>query len=297
MTHTSDCFGNHLGCWAIEPQWMSGALSFLHGTGFAVGIAHQRAEQPQAAASSDRRFIASGGIATIPIFGSMMKGQSKFGGTSTQETRRAIAAAVADKSIDGIMLHIDSPGGHVAGTQELADDIAAADKVKPIHAHIDDMGASAAYWAGSQARSLTINEAGSAGSIGVFAVLYDSSGATEAEGVKVHVISTGEHKGAGIPGAPITDDQLQEFQSQVDGINDLFMAAVKRGRGMGINQVRDLADGRVLMSRQAQAAGLVDGVMPFEGAVRKLKAAVRGERRSNTAAANIALAKIAGITG
>ena len=116
--------------------------------------------------------------------------------------------------------------------------------------------------------------------------------AFQAEGVKVHVVSTGEHKGAGIDGAPITDDQLSEFQGQVDGINELFLAAVKRGRNLPISQVRDLADGRVLMSRQAQAAGLVDGVMPFESSMRKLQAVVRSEKRSNTAAAKIALAKI-----
>ena len=292
IPHTPECLNNHLGTWAIEPAWFRGSMSWLRTTGFAAAIAHPRADGAQAAAAGERRFAASGGIAMIPIYGSMMKGQSKFGGTSTQDTRRAITAAASDKSIDGIMLHIDSPGGHVAGTQELADDIAAADKIKPVHAHIDDLGASAAYWAGSQARNLTINEAGSAGSIGVFAVMYDTSGAAEAEGVKVHVVSTGEHKGAGIDGAPITDDQLSEFQGQVDGINELFLAAVKRGRKLPANQVRDLADGRVLMSRQAQAAGLVDAVMPFEASVRRLQAVVRSEKRSNTAAAKIALAKI-----
>ena len=293
IPHTPECMQNHLGAWAVEPAWFQGALTWLRSTGFTAAMTHRQADLAQAGSSQDApRFIASGGVAVVPIFGSMMKGRSKFGGTSTQDTRRALASAVSDKSVGRIMLHIDSPGGHVAGTQELADDIAAADKVKPVHAHIDDMGASAAYWAASQARHLTINEAGSAGSIGVFAVLYDTSGAAEAEGVKVHVVSTGAHKGAGIDGVPITDDQLAEFQGQVDGINELFLAAVKRGRNLPISEVRSLADGRVLMSHKAKAAGLVDGVSSFETAMRRVQALVRGERRSNTAAARIALAKI-----
>ena len=76
ISHTPECFQNHLGAWAIEPAWFRGSMTWLRTSGFADAIVHPRADGAQAAATGDRRrFTASGGIAMIPIYGSMMKGR------------------------------------------------------------------------------------------------------------------------------------------------------------------------------------------------------------------------------
>ena len=95
------------------------------------------------------------------------------------------------------MLHVDSPGGHVAGVQALADTIFQARKLKPLHAHIEDLGASAAYWLASQANTVTANSTAEVGSIGTMAVVHDSSGAAAKAGIKVYVVSSAPAAGIG----------------------------------------------------------------------------------------------------
>src|SRR5690606_31819803 len=129
--------------------------------------------------------------------GAMTKQGSSFGGASTVRTRRAIRSAAADKSVSAIMLLIDSPGGSVSGTSDLADDVANAKKKKPVYAYIEDTCCSAAYWVASQCSAIYANPTAIVGSIGTYMVVADYSRMAENAGVKVHCISTGKYKGAG----------------------------------------------------------------------------------------------------
>lgn len=98
-------------------------------------------------------FAVESGVAIIPISGVMGKKMNLMtqisGGISTQLVANDIRAAVDDPSVKSILLHIDSPGGMVDGTQTLADVIKAAGEIKPVMAFADGVMASAAYWVGS----------------------------------------------------------------------------------------------------------------------------------------------------
>jgi signal peptide peptidase SppA len=183
-----------------------------------------------------------------------------FGGTSTVRTRQLLRAAAKDDDVKVILLHIDSPGGQVSGTAELADDVREAGIKKPVVAFIDDLGASAAYWVASQAGHIMVNKMGSVGSIGVFSAVQDSSQMAAAAGVKVHLITTGKYKGAGQPGVHISDAQLAEWQKQVDSIYDEFKSAVATGRALSDDAVSELADGRIFRAEEAKTLGLIDAV-------------------------------------
>lgn len=259
--HNQQCFNSHMGHWAIEPRWFQQAVSQVK-AGTWKAMEDDYAGPPRAARPLYQldRF----GVAVIDMNGPMMKGQSKYGGVSTIQIRQALRQAVSDTNVASILLHIDSPGGHVAGTLELADEVRAADKIKPVVAHIDDMGASAAYWVASQARQITANATAEIGSIGVFAVLEDWSGAYEAAGVKVHVISTGPFKGAGAEGAPVTDEQMTHLREIVADLNQHFLAAVQKGRGMKADKLAGIADGRTFIAAKAMDLGLVDAVQSFD---------------------------------
>ena len=209
-----------------------------------------------------------GGTAIIQIWGITLKQEScLFCSTSTVFARRQIRAAVRNDAVKAILLHVDSPGGTVAGINDLADDIFAARQRKPTVAFIEDLGASAAYWAASQAGQVFMNPSGSAGGIGTYAVVVDASRAAKTEGVKVHVIKAGKFKGAGTFGTEITDEQLEMFQERVDQLNEFFIQSVARGRGMSLNRVRELADGRVHIGQAAVKLGLVDGLKSLDEVV------------------------------
>ena len=221
------------------------------------------------------------GIAVISITGALMKQRASFSrATSTALLRRSIRSAAADRDIRGIMMVIDSPGGTVAGTGDLADDIAAAAGQKPVHAFFEDLAASAAYWVGSQANHVSANPTALVGSIGTFAVVHDLSKAADDAGIKVHVIKAGEFKGAGAPGSVVTDDQLAQMQIMVDGLNEHFLDGVASGRGMNRAQVNQLNDGRVHIAATAQELNLIDAVESFAAAFDRLDQQTANQKRS-----------------
>lgn len=184
--------------------------------------------------------------------------------TSTEDARAVIAEAMADESIKAIHLEVDSPGGTVDGIQALADDI--YDATKPITAHAPDIAASAAYWVLSQADKATAGSTAAIGSIGVYTVYQDLSEMAEDLGIKVHVISNHELKGTGVPGAPITEEQLADIQRVVDAYTDRFVSSVARGRGVSKSEIRDLATGQVWIGKDAKRRNLVDAIAKDEPA-------------------------------
>lgn len=219
-------------------------------------------------------------IALISMSGPMVKGQSKFSDNDTMQARRNIRAAVRDEDVGGILLVIDSPGGMLAGTQELADDIAAAAQAKVLHAHCDDLCASAGYWAASQASFITANRSADVGSIGVYAVVEDLSEAADMAGVKVHVLSSGPLKGAGVPGTEITEELLGEVQASVMEAHGHFQDAIRSGRELDGDALEAVSTGGTFGAAQAKRMGLLDAVENMDDAVERLRKAVSKANRT-----------------
>lgn len=270
-TTTPRCRARHSGLWAIEPNWLSIALaSYRAGTYPLVAFDDGDASRPSPAR------VTEDGIAVIQMSGPMTKGQSKFGGVDTVEARNLIRAFAADTNISAIVLNIDSPGGTVAGTDDLAHDVASAARTKPVIAQIDDEGASAAYWIAAQASAVYANPSAHVGSIGVYAVIEDSSEAAAAAGVKVHVISTGGMKGAMADGTPVTPEQLAYAQERVNAANAMFTDAIRKGRKMSASAVAKVNDGRVWGAAESLSLGLIDGIQRMDDTM----AMVRKERKA-----------------
>jgi len=208
-----------------------------------------------------------GSTAIIPIQGAMVKSlppffEKFFGVYSTNSIRSAVQQAVANKKIQSIMLLIDSPGGSVDGTVELADVVFSARQQKPVYAQVDGLAASAAYWIASQSTKIIAGRSSLIGSIGVFTMLYDFSRAFKNAGIEAIPITTGEFKTAGIMGTPITQVQQEEYQKIVDQYYADFLNAIKRGRPqMSTKTIVDAADGRIFKADQeAITMGLIDGI-------------------------------------
>lgn len=254
---------DYFGCWAYEPDRFWAQWKIIQETDLAR---HMAAPVPP---RSPSMLMESGkgnnSIARVILRGSMMKGQSSFGGTSTVQLRRDIRQAVNDPNVSGILLDIDSPGGTVAGTADLAAEVKTARKKKPVWAHIDDLGASAAYWVASQADQVFANDKTAlVGSIGTLMTVYDYSGRAEKDGVRAHVFATGPLKGAGVPGAPISDEQASYFQSLVNESQTSFDAAVRTGRGMNATQLAAVRTGGVFSATQALDLKLIDGIRSID---------------------------------
>lgn len=253
--------------WAMEPVALDRFLARVEGIPSASVPEAFILFDPEGEEDAGPGYSVADGVARIPISGPILKSVPaifKFFGinaTGTVETEAAIHAALADSSVESILLDIDSPGGTVSGVADLGETISKAGAVKPVAGHAQDLMASAAYWLGSQAGTLTAGRNAEVGSIGVYSVMVDSSEAARAEGVKVHVLSSHELKGAGVPGSEITPAQLADTQRLIDAIADRFVEAVSLGRRMDLEKVRESATGQVWLGDEAEARGLIDATV------------------------------------
>jgi len=214
----------------------------------------------------------SGDQAIIKISGMLLKSKPFYfdmfdmAATEFGSIKTAISRAIDDDSINEVVLLIESGGGQVGGTKELADFIYTQDQLgdKPIRAFIQDMGASGAYWIASACRDITCNHNGESGSIGVFTVIEDTSKMFEDAGVKVHVIKNGDHKGDFTDGTVVTDEQIEAEKEIIDGLALTFHESVARGRNMALEDVQELGTGLTWLASQAQSLGLIDDVNSWD---------------------------------
>jgi signal peptide peptidase SppA len=234
-----------------------------------LGVPLKNAPQPVALDDS--------GVAVIGIDGVIAKRMNLFamisGGTSTQLIGQQFALALEDPDVTAIVLAIDSPGGTVDGTQQLADQIYAARGKKPIYAYTDGIMASAAYWIGSAADKVYIaGDTTQVGSIGVIATHVDRSMAQAQNGVRVTEIKAGKYKGQGSPNAPLGAAEVT-MQDQVDKLYQAFVDDIARNRGVPVETVQqDMAEGRLFLGGDAIAAGLADGVSTLDDVIAKAAA-------------------------
>lgn len=261
----------YFGTWSMEPERFLAQWSLISRTDFAR---HMGTVSTSTHASSVELIAGKGGksVAIVRATGTLMKQRSSMGGgSSTIQIRRDIRSAAADPNVSGILIAIDSPGGTTAGTADLAAEVKTARKSKPVWAHIDDLGASAAYWVASQADVIYANTATAlVGSIGTVMTVYDMSGNAEKEGVKALVFATGPLKGAGTPGTAITDAQRAYFQKIVDEGQASFDTAVRAGRGMSAAQLASVRTGAVFSAPEALSLKLIDGIRSLDRTIEAL---------------------------
>ena len=211
---------------------------------------------------------APGSIAVIPIVGAIMKRDQFCGPVGTQTIMDSIKQADANPNISAIILKIDSPGGMVDGTQELADAI--KQTTKPIVAYADGLMASAAMWIGSAANEIIASsETANIGSIGTMISFADMQPMYEALGVKFHEIYASQS----IDKNKIFSDALKGDYSSIqkemlDPTNKIFMNAIKTNRKGKIDLTNEnVLTGKIYMASDAVKYGLADSIGNFDYAI------------------------------
>lgn len=219
------------------------------------------------------------GIAVIDISGVLTKSLSLFsflfGGSSMQQIAQDYLAAIADPQVNSVLLAIDSPGGTVDGTQELANLIYSNKNDKRVIAYSNGMIASAAYWIASAADEIYISgDTVHIGSIGVVATHVDISKQDEMMGEKYTEITAGTYKRIASSHNPLSPDGRQTIQDMVDHIYTIFVGAIARNRNVSEEQVLKMADGKIFLGKQAIEVGLVDAVATYGQIINNMSAGV-----------------------
>jgi len=203
------------------------------------------------------------GIAVIPVVGSLVRRtlglDPASGFTSYAEIAGMVDAALADPSVEGIVLDIDSPGGEAGGVFELGERIRAANTIKPVWAVAADSAFSAAYAIGCSASRLMVSRTGGVGSIGVIAMHVDQTARDAQQGYRYTPITAGDHKNDFSPHEKLTPDAHARLQAEVDRLYGLFVDHVAAMRRLDTNAVRATEAG-IYFGPDAVSSGLADAV-------------------------------------
>jgi signal peptide peptidase SppA len=211
-------------------------------------------------------------VAVIQIHGTIAKKmygmQAVSGGKTTADYMGEIQAAIDNPNIAGIVLDIDSPGGTVDGTKELADFVMEAKKSKKIVSYANGTMASAAYWIGSAAHEIVSFDTSMVGSIGVIITHKEISKQEEMKGVKTTIIRAGKYKALAGPFEVLDKASEKYLQDSADYFYTMFVDAVANQRGVSTDIVLEkMAEGRVFIGAQSKEVGLVDHIGNLEDAI------------------------------
>src|ERR1041385_7612253 len=227
-----------------------------------------------------------GAVDVIPVFNVITQRYSwltwLMDGTALDWLNAAIRESIEDTDVAAVILDIDSPGGSVDGLIEFCADFRT-------YAATAASGA-VGLWSG--ATEYVCTPSGSVGSIGVYAMHVDMSGAMTIAGLAVTYIHYGEYKVEGNPYEPLSEEPAAQIQLEVDYSGRKFEADVAKGRGVAASVVHEqFGQGRMLLPEAAQAVGLVDRIDTLANTVKRYQRGAAAIGRSARSASPELIAK------
>jgi len=176
-----------------------------------------------------------------------------------------------DPDVKGIILRIDSPGGAVAPSQEIHDEVwrVRADN-KMVFTSMGSLAASGGYYIAAATNRIFANPGSLTGSIGVIMAFSNAQELIQKIGLKPEVVKSGKFKDTGSPARKMKPEERKYLQRVVDDVHKQFIEAVAKGRSMKTQEARKLADGRIFTGRQALKLKMVDELGGLEDVIRKM---------------------------
>jgi signal peptide peptidase SppA len=239
------------------------------------------------------------GIAIITVVGELVNRGAYVGASSGVVSYEGIKfqlmQAAADPRTIAIILDLESPGGEAVGAFEAAAVVRQVASIKPVHAVVNGMAASAGYALASGASRITTMPTGISGSIGVVMLHLDFSKYLEEEGIKPTFIFAGAHKVDGNVYEPLPENVRQRMQGEISSFYDQFIETVAAGRrAMTADQIRGTG-ALVFKGQDAVDIGLADAVGTFEEVLADLTTAAK--TRATSASKGSFMTKQAGEPG
>lgn len=210
-------------------------------------------------------------VAVVPIDGPIFAKANYFtrisGGVSTRQLALDIQTVLDDPEISSIILKMNSPGGEVTGTSDLAEQIYKARSRKPIVMHGDGQVCSGGYWIGSAAHAMVVSPTTLLGSIGVVRAYQIRDDSKDKVRTVEYVSTHAPYKRFD----PASDTGKALIQRTLDDLHTVFESKVARNRGTSRKAVRsDFGQGGVKVGVEAVKAGMADGIMTFEDCLAEL---------------------------
>ena len=176
------------------------------------------------------------------------------------KTLEDIQKAKEDKNIKGVLFVVNSPGGAVAPSVELAYAIKELKEIKPVVVYASGVIASGSYYASIWANKIIANPGSIVGSIGVIMQGVNTEELMEKIGVSTQTVKAGKYKESGTPTRKWFDYEEKQLQSVIDDTYNMFISDVASARNLDVKNHTLFADAKIFTSKQAKEVGLVDEV-------------------------------------
>jgi len=197
----------------------------------------------------------------------------------SKETIRQLRHFLKQENLKVVVLRVDSPGGIVAPSQEIYEEVKKFAAKKKIIVSMGSLAASGGYYISAPATIIYANPGTITASIGVILKLSNIEALMDKIGIKSYTLKTGKYKDSGSPVREFSSEDRAMLQSVIDNTHEQFIRAVAEGRKLPINDVRRIADGRILSGEQAKGLKLVDRLGTLQDAIEEAGklAGIKGE--------------------
>lgn len=221
-------------------------------------------------------------IAVVPVEGTLIPGESVQGSAGSETIVDQLSEAMeADAS--AIVLRINSGGGSVFASEEIRAKVREiSDGGTPVVASMGGAAASGGYWIAAEADQIWALPTTITGSIGAFSVFPTIEGVFDYFGASIDGVGTTNMASGFDPSQPLDENTRRIFQAVIDGIYQEFLVLVANGRDLTVEQVDEIAGGKVWIGRQALEIGLVDELGSLNDAI-AAAAALAGEEKYEAA--------------
>ncbi|ABV66765.1 protease IV (PspA) [Aliarcobacter butzleri RM4018] len=176
------------------------------------------------------------------------------------KTLENIEKAKTDTNIKGVLFVVDSPGGAVAPSVEVAYAIKELKQIKPVVVYASGVIASGSYYASIWADKIIANHGSMVGSIGVIMQGVNTKELMDKIGIQTQTVKAGKYKESGTPTRKWTEFEEKQLQSVIDDTYNMFITDVATARNLDIKNYTSFADAKIFTSKQAKDVGLVDEV-------------------------------------
>lgn len=185
----------------------------------------------------------------------------------SKETIRQLRYFLKQDSVKAVVLRVDSPGGIVAPSQEIYAEVKKFAAKKKIIVSMGSLAASGGYYISAPATMIYANPGTITASIGVILRLSNIESLMDKIGIKSHTLKTGKYKDSGSPVRQFSAEDRAMLQSVINNTHQQFVRAVAEGRRLPVEDVRKIADGRILSGEQAMGLKLVDRLGTLQDAI------------------------------
>lgn len=228
-----------------------------------------------------QRYAVQGGVALVPVRGLLTPNsmilERILGWTTYQGLTETMDELGANEDVRAIAMAFDTPGGSVLGLKGAVEAVRRANEIKPVHAIVDPLCASAGYHLASQAAEISMGSGGLVGSIGVIYTAMQPVGMGQSGFQVFQILSS--HARAKVPDVSTEAGQAL-VQQDIDGLEAEFLDDVAAGRGIARGEIEtqlsltgDARDGGgVFRGADAQGRGLIDVLEPRAAALARITA-------------------------